>query len=82
MLAHGPAGSGLDIYDTIDDYNNNTSNYPAQNPWGDDQYLCGYDSIASLPQLRAALTAEGFDDDSLRKVFGGNCVRLWQTVWT
>ena len=34
-----PAGVGLDIHDTIDDYNRNGA-FPTQNPWGAD-LLCG-----------------------------------------
>src|SRR5690606_34512120 len=39
-----PATAGTDIFDTVDD-NNSYGAYPTTNPWGADEFLCGFDSV-------------------------------------
>lgn len=47
----------------------------------DYEYPPGYASVAALPSLRTVLEEEGFSDEVIDKIFGGNCLRLWSQVW-
>jgi len=47
----------------------------------DYEYPPGFDSIASLPVLKSALASDGLDEESIAKLFGENCLRLWREVW-
>lgn len=44
-------------------------------------YPPGLDSISGLPTLQAALLKSGLPRDSVSRIFGGNCLRLWEDVW-
>lgn len=43
--ADGPASAGVDRYDTIDD-SNDFGPLPLTNPWGSDEYFCGFNDPA------------------------------------
>jgi membrane dipeptidase len=40
----------------------------------------GIDSAADLPKITAALLARGYSADDLRKVLGGNLMRVFGTI--
>jgi hypothetical protein len=80
------AGGGADVFDTIDDYNGaaaaggtNTPPYPTTNPWGSDEYLCGYSSLAAAEQtwerVVTAPVTSGTDSVYLDRVSGLNWSR-------
>jgi membrane dipeptidase len=40
----------------------------------------GIDSAADLPKITAALLARGYSPDDVRKVLGGNLMRVFEAV--
>jgi hypothetical protein len=75
-----PASSGLDVYDTIDDYNNNSSSALSQNPWGSSDQLCESSnfSISDGPSYYATDTLSGLSITSANPSGGGS--QAWGTA--
>ena len=44
-------------------------------------YVDGLEKISGLPLLTQGLVRRGFADDDIRKILGGNAVRVFQAVW-
>lgn len=40
----------------------------------------GLRTVADYPNLVAALQTRGFSDQDIRKILGGNLLRVWQAV--
>lgn len=43
--------------------------------------VAGIDKISLMPNVTAAMVAWGFSDDDIRKVLGGNFLRVFEQVW-
>jgi membrane dipeptidase len=41
----------------------------------------GYEKITELPNVTQGLMERGWTDDEIRKVLGGNWMRVYQKVW-
>jgi membrane dipeptidase len=41
----------------------------------------GFESVAALPNVTAALLAHGYPPEDMRKIMGGNWLRLYAEVW-
>jgi len=84
-------GIGLDITEgmTVEDVKRRGSWVSAQLPEVsgagslnyETYYPQGLRSMAGLPQITEALVRRGFGDDDVRKILGGNFLRLFSTVW-
>lgn len=46
-----------------------------------DPYPDGFGSYTELRNLTRGLVARGYDDDEVRKIMGGNLLRLFESVW-
>lgn len=44
-------------------------------------YPPGLDSLSSLTTVRENLLNANLTEEEVRKILGGNCMRLWETVW-
>ena len=81
----GLAGAGLDVYDTVDDYNNgaaafgsfNTPPFPNNNPWGSDEYFCGFNdpTDASWERVTTSPVTAGANSVYKDKLSGMNWSR-------
>ena len=48
----------------------------------DFSYPAGMSSLADLPNITAGLLSRGFSTDDVTKILGGNCLRLFEQVWS
>jgi membrane dipeptidase len=48
---------------------------------GFSQTIAGLEDVSKLPALTAGLLARGYAPDDVRKILGGNALRVFQTVW-
>ncbi|MCK5553844.1 MAG: membrane dipeptidase, partial [Deltaproteobacteria bacterium] len=44
-------------------------------------YPNDFDSLAKFPNLTRGLVARGYSDEEIRKILGGNFLRIFQEVW-
>ena len=47
-------------------------------PW---VYPAGIDGFAKIPNVTRGLVARGYSDDAIRKILGGNFLRIFRQVW-
>lgn len=50
-------------------------------PWESKMYPVGLETIDKLPSLAVALIDRGYQQDDVRKILGGNWMRLFRDVW-
>jgi membrane dipeptidase len=48
---------------------------------GFSQTVAGLEDVSRLPALTAGLAARGYGADDIRKILGGNALRVFRTVW-
>jgi membrane dipeptidase len=48
---------------------------------GFSQTIRGLEDVSKLPALTAGLLARGHTPDDVRKILGGNALRVFRTVW-
>jgi membrane dipeptidase len=74
-------GLGFDFStETEDDYEYfkyRTDVYPKP-PW---VYPAGIDGFEKIPNVTRGLVARGYTDDAIRKILGGNFLRVFRQVW-
>jgi membrane dipeptidase len=58
-------------------YNYEPDTYP-EPPW---HYPTGLDDISKLPNLTKGLQKRGYSDADIRKILGGNFIRVFKAVW-
>lgn len=69
QIDHGVAVVGIDHLGIGSDFDGVGGNLPA-----------GLKSVADYPNLVAGLQARGYSDADIRKLLGGNLLRVWQAV--
>ena len=47
-------------------------------PW---IYPAGIDGFEKIPNVTRGLVARGYSDDAIRKILGGNFLRVFRQVW-
>jgi len=47
-------------------------------PW---VYPAGIDGFENIPNVTRGLVARGYSDDAIRKILGGNFLRVFRQVW-
>lgn len=87
LLGTDHVGIGLDFDETntVAKHEQLMRNHPElelgeQRPW-DDRKVEDLTSAADVGGVTAALVATGHDDDTIRKVVGGNFLRVFREVW-
>jgi membrane dipeptidase len=50
-------------------------------PWNEGAYVDGFDSIDKLPNVLRGLAQRGWTSEEIRKVMGGNWLRVYRQVW-
>jgi hypothetical protein len=59
-----PAVSGLDKFDTIDNFNNGSGAFPSENPWGSADYVCDEDNWQDVSVESDGTTSTACSQDS------------------
>ena len=81
LIGENHVGLGCDFSrETEDDYEYfkyKEDVYPRP-PW---VYPAGIDGFAKIPNVTRGLVARGYSDDAIRKILGGNFVRIFRQVW-
>jgi hypothetical protein len=77
-----PAASGLDVYDTIDDFNNGSTSALSQNPWSSSDQLCESSNftLSSGPSYYATDVLSGLSITSANP--SGEGAQAWGTALT
>jgi membrane dipeptidase len=78
-------GLGLDLVPmwTKKDYDEFMSKYPSLGkiiPF-EEKYVAGFDSIADIIKITKGLVEHGYSDEEIKKILGGNWLRLLKEVW-
>ena len=48
---------------------------------GFNQTVAGLEDVSRLPNLTAGLLARGYSGDDIKKILGGNALRVFKQVW-